>query len=106
MLLAGINFSLHYQLIRGKPLAFWKDTECRFFLMLTLIITLFVTWDIYGSLYETIQDAFRFALFQVASIITTTGFASADYEKFSGFSHILCLSACLLGHRPDRQAAG
>ncbi len=97
MLLAGINFSLHYQLIRGKTLVFWKDTECRFFLILTFLITLFVTWDIYGSLYETIQDAFRFAIFQVVSIITTTGFASADYEQFSGFSHVLLFLCMLIG---------
>ena len=32
MLLAGINFSLHYQMLRGKPLAFWRNSECRFFL--------------------------------------------------------------------------
>jgi trk system potassium uptake protein TrkH len=42
MVLAGINFSLHYQLLRGKPLAFWKDSECRFFLLLVLGLTLLV----------------------------------------------------------------
>ncbi|MCF6246926.1 MAG: TrkH family potassium uptake protein [Desulfobacula sp.] len=97
MLLAGINFSLHYQLLRGKPLAFWKDTECRFFLGFTLIATLLVTWDIYGSVYTSIQDAFRFASFQVVSIITTTGFASADYEKFSGLSHVLIFICMFIG---------
>jgi hypothetical protein len=40
MLLAGINFSLHYQLLRGRPLAFWKDPECRFYLAMCLILTL------------------------------------------------------------------
>ena len=40
MLLAGINFSLHYQLLRGKPLIFWQDSECRFFLGAVVLFTL------------------------------------------------------------------
>ena len=42
MVLAGINFSLHYQLLRGKTLAFWRDSECRFFLATVLVLTLVV----------------------------------------------------------------
>ncbi|MCP3875976.1 MAG: TrkH family potassium uptake protein [Desulfobacteraceae bacterium] len=97
MILAGINFSLHYQLLRGKPLAFWKDTECRFFLGFVLIITLLVTWDVYGSVYTSVKEAFRAASFQVVSIITTTGFASADYELFPGLSHVLLFVCMFVG---------
>ena len=97
MLLAGINFSLHYQMLRGKTLAFWKDAECRFFIGLVLLCTLVITWDIYGSVYTSIQDAFRYSLFQVASIITTTGFATADYERFSGFSQIILFALMFIG---------
>jgi trk system potassium uptake protein TrkH len=42
MLLAGINFSLHYQLLKGRPLAFWKDSECRFYLVMCLVLTIVV----------------------------------------------------------------
>jgi len=97
MILAGINFSLHFQMLRGKPLALWKDTECRFFLGLVLVVTLFITWDIYGSLYTSINEAFRFASFQVVSIITTTGFASADYENFPGLSQVLLFLCMFIG---------
>ncbi|MDA3789225.1 MAG: TrkH family potassium uptake protein [Desulfobacula sp.] len=97
MILAGINFSLHYQMLRGKTLVFWKDTECRFFLGLVLVLTLLVTWDIYGSVYTSMKDAFRFASFQVASIITTTGFATADYEKFPGLSQVLLFICMFIG---------
>ncbi len=82
MLLAGINFSLYYQLLRGKPLAFWKDTEFRFFIILIVIFTMLITLNTYGSVYETIEKSFRYALFQVISILTTTGYATADYEIF------------------------
>ncbi len=97
MLLAGINFSLHYQMLKGNTLAFWKDTECRFFLGLTLLITLIVTWDIYGDVYESLSDAFRYSVFQVSSIITTTGFATADYERFPGLSQILLFISMFIG---------
>jgi len=97
MILAGINFSLHYQMLRGKTLAFWKDTECKFFLGLALLLTLLVTWDIYGSVYTSIKDSFRFASFQVISILTTTGFATADYETFPGLSQALLFVCMFIG---------
>ncbi|MBC2705183.1 TrkH family potassium uptake protein [Desulfobacula sp.] len=97
MILAGINFSLHYQMLRGKTLAFWEDTECRFFLGLLLGLTLLVTWDLYGSVYTSIKDAFRFASFQITSILTTTGFATADYEKFPGLSQVILFVCMFIG---------
>jgi trk/ktr system potassium uptake protein len=97
MLLAGINFSLHYQMLRGKSLAFWRDAECRFFIGLVFVCTLVITWDIYGSVYNSLKDAFRYSLFQVASIITTTGFATADYERFPGLSQIILFACMFIG---------
>lgn len=97
MLLAGINFALYYQLLRGKPLAFWRDTEFRFFIILILIFTLFITFNIYGSVYETMEKSFRYAFFQVISILTTTGYATADYEIFPGLSHIILFSCMFIG---------
>ncbi|WP_457551756.1 TrkH family potassium uptake protein [Desulfobacula sp.] len=97
MVLAGINFTLHYQMLRGKTLAFWEDSECRFFLGLTLGLTLVMTWDIYGPVYTSLKEAFRFASFQVASILTTTGFATADYEKFPGLSQVILFFCMFIG---------
>ncbi|HCY86921.1 MAG TPA: potassium transporter [Desulfobacteraceae bacterium] len=97
MVLAGINFSLHYQLLRGKPLALWRDAECRFFLGLVLVFTLIITMDTWGPVYDTFGTAFRFASFQVASIVTTTGYATADYELFPGLSQTLILFCMFFG---------
>jgi len=97
MILAGINFSLHYQMLRGKTLAFWEDTECRFFLGLTLAVILIMTWDTHGSVYTSINESIRFASFQVVSIITTTGFATADYEKYPGLSQVLLFICMFIG---------
>ncbi len=97
MALAGINFSLHYQLLRGKPLAFWRDPECRFFLIAVLVISIVVSLNIYGTVYQTIGKAFRYGTFQVVSIITTTGFATADYEKWPVMSQLILLLCMFFG---------
>jgi len=97
MLLAGINFSLHYQMIRGKTLAFWQDSECRFFLGAVVILTFVVSLDVFGTVYDTIGDALRFGAFQVVSIVTTTGYATADYEQWPAMSQLILLLCMFLG---------
>jgi len=97
MVMAGINFSLHYQLLRGRTLIFWRDSECRFFLFLILILTFIVSVSLYGSVYQSSSDAFRYALFQVVSIVTTTGYATADYEMWPGASQVIIFICMFIG---------
>ena len=97
MLLAGINFSLHYKLIKGNVTVFGKDPECRVFLILVALLIGVVTLDIYGTVYDSLAKAFRFAAFQVSSIITTTGFVTADYGGWPPFSQKLLLLCMFLG---------
>jgi trk system potassium uptake protein TrkH len=97
MILAGINFSLHYQLLRGRPLAVWRDSECRFFLGAAALLTIIVAADIHGNIYPTIAEALRYGLFQVVSIVTTTGYATADYEQWPALSQLILLLCMFLG---------
>lgn len=97
MIVAGMNFSLHFQLVRGKPLVLWRDPETRFFLLMIFAVTALIAVYIQGEHYESWVDAFRFSIFQVASIITTTGFATADYELWSPFTHGLLLLCMFVG---------
>jgi len=97
MILAGINFSLHYQMMRGRPLAFWRDSECRFFLGAVLVLALLVSFDVYGAVYRSIGQALRYGAFQVVSIVTTTGYATADYEKWPAMSQLILLLCMFLG---------
>jgi trk system potassium uptake protein TrkH len=97
MFVAGINFSLHYQLLRGKPLAFWKDSECRFFLGIVVTLTLIVSLNLYGNIYETVGEAVRYGTFQVVSIVTTTGFTTADYEKWPALSQLILMLCMFVG---------
>jgi len=97
MLLAGINFSLHYRLIKGDVGIFGRDSECRVFLVLVGVFILLITLDIYGSVCNCVGQALRQAAFQVSSIITTTGFVSADYETWPAFSQFILLVCMFLG---------
>jgi trk system potassium uptake protein len=97
MLVAGINFSLHYQFLRGKPLAFWRDSECRFFIGAVILLIVIVTFNVYGSVYETIGRAFRYGAFQVVSIVTTTGYVTADYELWPAMSQVILILCMFLG---------
>ena len=97
MIVAGINFSLHFQLIRGKPLAFWKDPECRFFLVLVLVLAMVVSFEVWHDVYADLRQALRFGSFQVVSIITTTGFATADYEQWPAMSQLILFMCMFIG---------
>lgn len=97
MLIAGINFSLHYKLIRGDFKVFGRNSECRVFLILVGLFTLIVTINIYGTVYSSLADALRYAIFQVSSIITTTGFVTADYERWPALSKQVLLLLMFLG---------
>ena len=97
MVLAGINFSLHYQFLKGNSLAFWKDSECRFFLAAVIVLTLVVSFNIHGAVYQSIGDSLRYGSFQVISIITTTGFATADYNQWPAMSKLIILLCMFVG---------
>jgi trk system potassium uptake protein len=97
MLIAGINFSLHYKALKGNPLVFHRDPECKLFLWIAIACTALVALDIYGSVYESLSTAFRHAAFQVSSILTTTGFITQDYERWPAFSRHILLICMFLG---------
>lgn len=97
MLVAGMNFALHFQLVRGRPLALWRDTECRFFLGVVLGVTACVAVAIRGVAVASWPEAIRFSVFQVASIITTTGFATANYELWAPLAQGLLLLCMFVG---------
>jgi trk system potassium uptake protein len=97
MVLAGVNFSLHFQVLRGKPLVFLKDTECKVFLLLVLLLSWIITLNIYPGLYGSLTAAFRSASFQTVSILTTTGYATADYELYPGLGQVVLLACMFIG---------
>ena len=97
MLLAGINFSLHYRFIKGELNIFGKDSECRVFLIMVAIFIAAITFDIHGVVYESLTKSIQYAAFQVSSIITTTGFVTADYDQWPALSTNVLLLCMFLG---------
>jgi trk system potassium uptake protein TrkH len=106
MLIAGMSFSLHYKLIKGRAGRFFSDPELRAYLLIVGVFVVAVAWDIYGSLYSSAVDAFRYASFQVVSIMTTTGFATADYEKWPAFSQLILLLCMFIGSMAGSTGSG
>ena len=97
MFLAGVNFSLHYYALTGKPNRYWKDPEFRFYLFFLLICSLFLTFSIWGTVYEDFLFSLRAAFFQATSILTTTGFATADFDVWPDASRLLLVLMMFVG---------
>ncbi len=85
MFLGGINFSLHYFLLKGKFSKIWKNEEFRFYTFLLLFLGILVAIALYWKKGLPAEESFREGLFQMVSIITTTGFVSVDYGQWSPF---------------------
>lgn len=96
MLLCGVNFSCHYLLLLGHVRSVFRDEELRLYLGLFAGCTLLITWNLRGF-YATLEETVRHAAFQVASIMTTTGFATADFDLWPGFSKAILLCLMLVG---------
>jgi len=97
MLIAGINFSLHFQLLRGKPGIMWRDAEFRFFMGLFVVFTLITTVSIWGSIYPSPGQSLQYGVFQVASILTTTGYATADFELWPSLPQCILVLCMFIG---------
>lgn len=98
MLIAGVNFSLHYLLLKWRPSAMWKDPEFRVFVGMVTAFTVIITIAVYASgNYDNVADSVRYTSFQVASILTTTGFATADYELWPGLTQAILLFCMFVG---------
>jgi len=80
MFLAGTNFVLHYQCIKGKPIALYYNEEFRVYALLIGALTLTFFVILINAGYT--DHAFRNAAFQVVSILTTTGFTTVDFDQW------------------------
>ncbi len=97
MFLAGVNFALHFAaIVKRKPLSYIRSEELRFFAGVILIAILMLTLLNAGGGQDA-ATALRDSAFTVVSIVTTTGFATADYETWHVLSLYVLLALMLLG---------
>ena len=98
MFIAGVNFSLHYLLLKWRPSAMLKDPEFRTFTAMFLVFVVILTIAVMVSgNYDNVADSVRYTSFQVAAILTTTGFATADYELWPGIAQGILLFCMFVG---------
>lgn len=91
MLICGVNFNLYYLILLGKVKQAFKSEEIKVYLGIVAAAVAMISVNIY-SVIGNVSDTFRLSLFQVSSIMTTTGFATADYTTWPQFSqHVLVL---------------
>lgn len=96
MILFGINFNMYYFLLLKKVKVVFKNEEVRAYLGVIVAATAAITINIL-HIYETPLKAFRYAVFQVSAIITTTGFATADFNLWPEFSKAILLMLMVIG---------
>lgn len=97
MIVSGVNFSLYYSFFRGKSLDLFKDEEFRLYIKIIGFATLAIAIDLWLVSYHNIGYSLRDALFQVGSIITTTGYSTADFDMWPTFSKGILLILMFVG---------
>jgi trk system potassium uptake protein TrkH len=97
MFIFGVNFTIYYAIFRGDWRSALRDEELRFFCALTVISVALIVWNTKGQVFQSWMETFRYAAFQVCSIITTTGFSTADFNKWPAFSQFILLLLMLVG---------
>lgn len=85
MFIAGVNFTLHYHLLHGKIQNVKKNEEFKFYSFVIIFWAVVIAAILFFSGYGSAEASFRDSLFQVVSMITTTGFVTADYEQWGTF---------------------
>lgn len=105
MFLFGINFNIYYLLLVRRFRSVLKSTETWCYIAICLISVAIITGNIY-SIYGNLLDSVRASAFQVASLVTTTGFSTADFNLWPGLSKGILLILMFIGGCAGSTAGG
>ena len=107
MFLAGANFVLHYRAMTGRQFLHPKDSEFRFYTLIVVfaivLITVFLFWGDYPDRavnpgkYDSFGECVRYSSFQVLGIMSTTGFATADFDRWPNVCRVLLVALMVFG---------
>ena len=97
MFISGTNYAMIYFGMRAKFKTVWKNDEFRFYLLIVASFVVLMTAGIISRSNLSLEESFRTALFQVISLITTTGYITTDYTLFSPFITLLCFVLLFVG---------
>ena len=96
MILFGVNFNVYYLFLIKKPKEALLSEEARYYLLIILAAIVLITWNIRGS-FSSLFQAIHHSAFQVASIITTTGYATLDFDLWPSFSKTILVILMFIG---------
>ena len=96
MLLFGVNFSCYYLLLLRQFKSVFKDEELRLYICIVLGCIVMIALNI-RDLYPTLEETVRHSSFTVATIITTTGFATTDFDLWPAFSKAIIMILMMMG---------
>ena len=96
MALFGINFSCYYLLLLGKVRSVFKDEELRLYLGIVFCSIALIVLNL-RDFYDTLGEAIRHAAFTVSSIMTTTGYATTDFDLWPAFSKAIIMLLMVIG---------
>lgn len=96
MILSGINYSFYFLVLSKKIKDAFHIEEVRWYLLIILIAVIAIIYDI-RSLYPTLGETARHAFFQVGSIITTTGYATTDFDLWPSMSKTILVVLMFIG---------
>lgn len=96
MFLFGVNFTCFYLLLIRQFKSVFRDEELRMYLGVTVGSVILITLNLKGF-YATLGETVRHAAFQVVTIMTTTGFATTDFDLWPGFSKAVLLCLMIIG---------
>lgn len=97
MFLGGVNFALYFYLIKGNFKRFVKNAEFKFYFFVIIGTVFLINIDLFFHVYNSFDKSFQHALFQVISLMTTTGYSTADYIKWTPFSQLILLIIMFFG---------
>ena len=96
MLLFGVNFSCYYLLLLRQFKGVFKDEELRLYILIVVVSIGLIFWNLQGF-YASQEETLRHSFFQVSSIITTTGYATTDFDLWPTFSRTVLLCLMVVG---------
>ena len=108
MFLGGIGFTLHYRaIIRRNPKPLLQSPEVRLYAALMLAAALIIGVSLYAEgLYDSVGQVIRYAAFQTVSIMTTTGFGTADFDAWPHVARVVLVGLMLIGGCAGSTAGG
>jgi len=106
MLIFGVNFSVYYMILKGNLKSALKNSELWLYLGIAATSTFCIAINIHGSMFHSAGQALRHAAFQVASVITTTGYSTTDFNQWPEFSKMILLALMFIGGCAGSTAGG